>query len=219
MAENFKDECFDEKFVAETTIVEDVSNNDLKTALWQRKSKRSTATKLVNKTLNELDNLNTMQKNSKLKSMSDCKSELKAIDLSILKIYTNDPTYSTKDLDKLVDCNEIYQEKLINAISVVEDSLAADSAANLSNFSSDPRMQFANIGLGADQGAAVPSSMLPKIPLPTFSGNKLEFLSFKMSFQSAFSDKKLTNLQKFCYLYPQLKDDAQCAYSNKKTPL
>ena len=71
-----------------------------------------------------------------------------------------------------------------------------------------------DVATQANRGMHMNYSRLPKLPLPTFDSNPLEWQTFWNSFSAAVdSNPNLTGIQKFNYLRAQLQGDALCVIS------
>lgn len=163
---------------------------DLKTALSQKKSAKSSITRLGTKTEGDVDKLNLAELEVRRNRFIDLRDEIKGIFSTIISLCGD------KDFDAY--CNEKDE-----TLDVLEQMLVLIQT-NINKLS---KVTTKDSRLKSTDSADV---KLPTLSLPTFSGITDEWLTFSDLFRAAVSENpNLTGAQKLQYLKGVLKGDAQ----------
>ncbi|GBM24909.1 hypothetical protein AVEN_246326-1 [Araneus ventricosus] len=169
---------------------------DIKALLKQKKSVKSSITKLLKKTEDEIRELNNVSLLVRKNRFLELRPEIKDIFNSIIP--------SCEDRDEETYCTE--KDDILDELEAVLVSIDTQLVPPVVNSDFEARKQNSDQVSVSSQSAEV---KLPALSLPIFSGATEEWLAFSDLFEAAVSNNQnLTGAQKLQYLKGSLKSDA-----------
>ncbi|GBN65121.1 hypothetical protein AVEN_18930-1 [Araneus ventricosus] len=169
---------------------------DIKALLKQKKSVKSSITKLLKKTEDEIRELNNVSLLVRKNRFLELRTEIKDIFNSIIP--------SCEDRDEETYCTE--KDDILDELEAVLVSIDTQLAPPVVNSDFEARKQNSDQVSVSSQSAEV---KLPTLSLPIFFGATEEWLAFSDLFEAAVSNNQnLTGAQKLQYLKGSLKSDA-----------
>ncbi|GBM79586.1 hypothetical protein AVEN_140205-1, partial [Araneus ventricosus] len=169
---------------------------DIKALLKQKKSVKSSITKLLKKTEDEIRELNNVSLLVRKNRFLELRTEIKDIFNSIIP--------SCEDRDEETYCTE--KDDILDELEAVLVSIDTQLVPPVVNSDFEARKQNSDQVSVSSQSAEV---KLPTLSLPIFSGATEEWLAFSDLFEAAVSNNQnLTGAQKLQYLKGSLKSDA-----------
>ncbi|GBO31912.1 hypothetical protein AVEN_258181-1, partial [Araneus ventricosus] len=169
---------------------------DIKALLKQKKSVKSSITKLLKKTEDEIRELNNVSLLVRKNRFLELRTEIKDIFNSIIR--------SCEDRDEETYCAE--KDDILDELEAVLVSIDTQLPPPVVNSDFEARKQNSDQVSVSSQSAEV---KLPTLSLPIFSGATEEWLAFSDLFEAAVSNNQnLTGAQKLQYLKGSLKSDA-----------
>ena len=174
------------------------TNTTTASGVNRRKGHRAYVTKTINKVKELLDDYNEIN-NSRLltykTSLNEKCNVLDVLDEEILSLLTEDHAIE----DEIIRAGEI-KDDIRETIFEIDAKLNIGTSSSLQN--------------SRTNSSDTPSAKLPKLSLPIFSGNPLEYQGFWDSFNAAVHENsRLEDIMKFNYLKTVLRGQALSAIS------
>lgn len=165
----------------------------------QRKYARSHATKLLSKTTDLLTTEDIIKLQVFHEQLQEKRTELKALDTQFLNLTTD----KDDEIEKEIEIADNYQERILDAMKRVELKLTVNERK-----SKEAPAVLESADTEEKQKSRMMSARLPKIDLPTFSGDINTWLCFWQNFEANIHQRDdLSVIQKLSYLLSLLRGE------------